>query len=31
MLLLCRKRNLKKRQWFPVDKDVEEMEMQVPQ
>jgi NACalpha-BTF3-like transcription factor len=31
MYLLCRKGKSKKRQWFPVDEDVEEMEMQVLQ
>jgi hypothetical protein len=29
MCLLCRKRKSKKRQWFPIDEDVEER--QVPQ
>jgi hypothetical protein len=29
MCLICRKRKLKKRQWFPVDEDIEES--QVPQ
>jgi hypothetical protein len=31
MCLLYRKRKSKKRQWFPIDEDVQEMEMQVLQ
>jgi hypothetical protein len=27
MCLLCRKRKSKKRQWFPVDEDVEESQV----
>jgi hypothetical protein len=28
MRLLCKKRKLKKRQWFPVDEDVQEVEQE---